>query len=243
MADHPQKPTNPRAPSGRPLLWVMAALVVAAAVVLVLLLFRAGEKVAPRPSPEISEAPVGAAAVGSSVITPVERTPRRTGPPPSSPPGAPSALPTIDLFAGDAPELISRAREVTNREVPLSGARLKELYQFGKDHPGDARPHLLMGADSMNRQWYGFAVDHYVRAQKEDPRARQDSRMLQDLAHIAGDEHYASRAGDALRDIYGPSGITAVEDAIAEAGAKGDMARVERLTACASSLSAPAASR
>jgi hypothetical protein len=243
MADHAQKPTNPRAPSGRPLLWIMAGLVLAAAVALVLLLSRAGEKAAPRPSAEILEAHVGAVAAGSGVISPSEKTPRRTEPPPSSPPSAPSALPTLDLFTSDAPELISRAREVTNREVPLSGARLKELYQFGKDHPGDARPHLLMGADSMNRQWYGFAVDHYVRAQKEDPRARQDSRMLQDLAHIAGDEHYASRAGDALRDIYGPSAMTAVEDAIAEAGAKGDMARVERLTACASSLSAPAPPR
>lgn len=242
MAEEARKPTNARAPSGRPLLWVMAGLVLAAAVVLVLLLTRAEEKPTPRPKAEIPTLPL-AVVGGSQVTMPSGGASRPSDPRPSSPASAPSALPTIDLFTTDAPELISRAREVTNSRAPLNGDRLKELYQFGKDHPGDARPHLLMGADSMNRQWYGFAVDHYVRAQKEDPRARQDSRMLEDLAHIAGDATYASKAGDALRNIYGPSGMGAVEDAIAEAGAKGDMARVERLTACASTLSAPAAPR
>lgn len=161
--------------------------------------------------------------------------------PPPAPRPASSALPVVDLFEGETLELLRMGREVTNRGAPLNSARLKEIYQFGKDHPGDARPHLLMGADAMNRNWYGFAVDHYVRAQKEDPRARQDPRMLRDLVKLAGSEHFATQSGTAIRDVYGPDGLAAVEDAIAEAGSSEDMGRVERLSALARSLSrAPA---
>jgi hypothetical protein len=207
--------------------------------VLVLLLSPAQEKARARASREFPEPPPEGASPRSGASTTAEKLPSLARPAPLLPPSAPSALPTLDLFTGDAPELITRAREVTNRGDSLSSTRLKEVYQFGKDHPGDARPHLLMGADSMNRKWYGFAVDHYVRAEKEDPRARQDPRMLRDLVQVAGDQTYAARAGDAIRDIYGPLGIIAVEEAISEAGSKGDVARVDRLTACERSLTAP----
>jgi hypothetical protein len=154
-----------------------------------------------------------------------------------------SSLPPLDLFQGEPLELLRMGRDVTLRGAPLNSERLKEIYKYGKEHPGDARPHLLMGADAVNRNWYGFAIDHYVRAQKEDPRARQDPRMLQDLVKLAGSEHYAAQSGAAMRDIYGAAGISPVEDAIAEAEAKGDAPRVERLTALARSLSETPAPR
>jgi hypothetical protein len=155
------------------------------------------------------------------------------------PASAPAPLAPLDLFGPDAPELLGMGLKVVERGGILSSARLKEIFQYGREHPGDARAFILMGADSMNRGWLGFAVDHYTRAQKEDPRARQDPRMLRDLVQVAGDEHYGARGAAALGSIYGPTAVTAVEDAIVEAGGKGDMARVARLTELSRALSSP----
>jgi hypothetical protein len=140
-----------------------------------------------------------------------------------------SASPPVDLLAGPLPEALEIAKTVTGRGKPLAAARLKELYEYGKAHPGDARPHLLMGTDSMNRGWYGFAADHYVRAVKEDPRARTDPHVLADLVKIAGDKEYAKRGESALAEIFGEAANAALEEAITAAGAAGDTARVDLL--------------
>jgi hypothetical protein len=161
--------------------------------------------------------------------------------PPEARAEAPKAapLPPIDLFAAAAPELLQKTHEVTMRGEMLPVDRMKELYQLGKDHPGDARPHLVMAEDAMNRGWNAFAVDHYTRAQREDPRARQDPRMLKDLVSIAGGKHDASKASDAIISIYGQAAISAVEDAIAAAGDRGDQDGVQRLAALSGTLAGP----
>src|SRR6185369_8040202 len=98
--------------------------------------------------------------------------PTAVAPPAPAPAPAPtpsaSASPPVDLLAGPLPGVLEVGKTVTARGAPLAAGRLKELYEYGKTHAGDARPHLLMGTDSMNRGWYGFAADHYVRAVKED---------------------------------------------------------------------------
>jgi hypothetical protein len=117
---------------------------------------------------------------------------------------------------------------------------MKELYQLGKDRPGDARPHLVMAEDAVNRGWDDFAVSHYVRAQKEDPRARQDPKMLKDLVALASAKRSSAKAVDALASIYGPAAVPAVEEAIAAAGDKADPAVLERLEALSRRLASGA---
>ena len=138
-------------------------------------------------------------------------------------------LAPLDLFAGDVPEVLKMTHQVTAGGGQLALGRMKELYQLGKDHPGDARPHLVMAEDAMNRGWEAFAVDHYTRAQREDPRARQDPRMLKDLVAIASGKREPAKAASALVSIYGAAAVPAVEEALAEAGDKGDLTRVEQL--------------
>jgi hypothetical protein len=149
-------------------------------------------------------------------------------------------LPSKDFFSSDAPEALRKIHEVTVSGGLLAMDRMKELYQLGKDHPGDARPHLLMGQDAMNRGWQAFAVSHYERAVKEDPHAREDPRMLKDLVDIAGGKREAVKGASALSSIYGAAAVPAIEDALAAAGDKGDTERVEKLEALSQSLGAKA---
>jgi hypothetical protein len=147
-------------------------------------------------------------------------------------------LAPLDLFSGDVPEVLRMTHQVTAEGGQLALGRMKELYQLGKDHPGDARPHLVMAEDAMNRGWEAFAVDHYTRAQREDRRARQDPRMLKDLVAIAGGKREPAKATAALTSIYGAAAVPAVEEALAEAGDKGDLTRVEQLANLSRELAA-----
>ena len=85
---------------------------------------------------------------------------------------------TVDLFSGPAPEVISRGHDIVERGGRLHSKRVKELHELGKQSPGDARPHLVLALDSMNRGWYGFAISHYKRAVTENPDAAKDPHVM-----------------------------------------------------------------
>jgi hypothetical protein len=138
-------------------------------------------------------------------------------------------LAVVDFFTAEVPEELRKMHEVTSSGGLLALPRMKELYQLGKDHPGDPRPHLLMGQDAVNRGWDAFAIGHYQHAVREDPRARQDPRMLKDLVDIAGGKSEPAKAAKAITDIYGAAAVPAIEDAIAAAGDKSEADRVDRL--------------
>jgi hypothetical protein len=239
MSDHESKSESARPRrSANPVAWLAAALVAAAFVAFVVWPRPDAREARPsetkaEPAPPAEPAPVQ-----------FEKTTAAAAPAPARPRA--SAAPTIaalaplDLFAGDVPEALRMTHQVTAAGGQLALERIKELYQLGKDHPGDARPHLVMGQDAMNRGWEAFAVDHYTRAQKEDPRARQDSRMLKDLVLIAGGKREPAKGSAALVSIYGAAAIPAVEEALAEAGEKGDERRVQQLANLSQELARPA---
>ena len=141
-------------PSGKPLVLGAAALVVAGAAALFALLPRkaptqrsaasavpeAPAPVEPAPAPVSKPPPVRSAA---PVLRPASVAPATSSPP-------------VDLFAGEQPELFAMGQQVLEQKGRLNVARLKELYEWGKAHPGDARPHILMAIDSMNRDWWAF---------------------------------------------------------------------------------------
>ena len=228
--------------SATPTAWTVGAL--GAAALAMFVWSRQGGSTPPRAATRAEPEP-------SVEARPVQQAERGTTPKPAAAMSAaarprPAAVATVaplaplDLFAGDVPEVLKMTHQVTAGGGQLALGRMKELYQLGKDHPGDARPHLVMGEDAMNRGWEAFAVDHYTRAQREDPRARQDPRMLKDLVAIAGGKREPAKATSALVSIYGASAVPAVEEALAEAGDKGDVARVEQLASLSRELARPA---
>jgi hypothetical protein len=136
---------------------------------------------------------------------------------------------TVDLFAGPAPEIISKGYQFASEGRMLRSDKVKEVYEFGKQHPGDARPHIILGIDSMNRGWYGFAVGHYLKATQQDPRAKKDPRVMEDLLSVAGNQHYSDKAHEALAKIYGREALPAAKQALADATSEGNAVRTEHL--------------
>lgn len=222
------------APSGKPLI-IGAVILVAAALGLLFSILPATHP----PLPPRSAAPEEREPAAAEQPAPVRAA--APSPPASAPPPVRAqvpVLPTVDLFVGDVPELLRMGKEVIDRGTPIASHKLKEIFQYAKDHPGDARGYLLMGNDAMNRKWFGFAAEHYESAQNADPRARQDPRMLTDLVRIASEPEYASQGETLLARIYGRYAVTAVEDALAAADGRGDRATVDRLTALSARLAA-----
>ena len=222
--------------SGRALIWVAAALVFAAGLTLFALLPTSPPRTASatnvsEPAPERESAAVPTTPP-SAVAVPA----RAPSAPVVTAPAEKAPLKPVDFFGADAPEALRKMHEITSSGGVLALPRMKELYQLGKDQPGDPRPHLLMAEDAVNRGWDAFAVSHYERAVHEEPRARQDPRMLKDLVAIASGKSEAAKAVKAITEIYGAAAVPAIEDAIAAAGDKGEADRVERLSALSQAL-------
>jgi hypothetical protein len=216
--------------SGKPLVWGAGILVLLGCGLLYALWPRAQpeKKTSPRSEPAAVETPAavapGARAESAETQRPAaKREPQRSVV--AEPP-----LPPLDLFATPGPEIIDVPHGIVARGGTVNMMKLKEVYQYAKDHPGDARPHLVMAGDAINRGWYDQAIGHYVRAAKEDPRARQDERMLRDLIKAAGREHSAEAAGDAVAQIYGRAAVEGVRAAVDQATADDDDGRMTRLT-------------
>jgi hypothetical protein len=64
--------------------------------------------------------------------------------------------------------------------------------------------------------------------------------MLKDLVLIAGGKREPAKGSAALVSIYGAAAIPAVEEALAEAGEKGDERRVQQLANLSQELARPA---
>lgn len=237
---HP--PQDPR--SGKILIWGAAALVALASLGIVVLLWPEPD----RPHPQATEPPAATTAAPSAgldltnmaeLVTP-EEVPEAPAPAAEAEtvPAPSPTLEAIDLFAEPAPEIISRGHEFAAAGRPLRSSKVKMVYDYGQSHPGDARPFLILALDSMNRGWYDFAIDHYRKATREDPRAKQDPRVLRDLLKMSGKKYQSAKARDAIVEIYGAQALPQVNSALSEAEAQGDDYLVEALVALKSRLDA-----
>src|SRR5688500_8361581 len=61
--------------------------------------------------------------------------------------------PAVDLFAGEMPDFMATLHARVLDKKPLGAPQQRELYEYGKKNPNDARPQLLLAWDSMNREW------------------------------------------------------------------------------------------
>jgi hypothetical protein len=219
--------------SGRILLLVAAAAVIASILVVLLLwpsdkarIAAEAERSARSRAQELDWAPQEQLVRPSEIAVPVAQGERA---PDAAVAEIDPTAETVDLFAGPAPEIIERGHQFADSGRPLHSKRVKELYDFSKAHPGDARPQIVLALDSMNRGWYGFAAGHYKKAFEEDPRAAKDPRVLRDLLKIAGRRHDSDRAREALAAIYGRDALVPAQRAMAEASERGEEATAERL--------------
>jgi hypothetical protein len=136
-----------------------------------------------------------------------------------------------DLFAGPMPDFMIEAHTRTLDKKWLDVRMQKQLYNYGQEHKDDARPQLLLGWDSMNREWYGIAVRMYRIAYRADPRAKHDPSMLRDLLFIASryDKTEFREATEIIRTAYGEEALPRIDEEISALRSRGEIARSERL--------------
>lgn len=233
--DTPAPAPTPR--SGRMLLWVAAGGVLAAGAVAIALI--------PRDTPggkartvAMEEPPSPDEWMPTSELVLEDEAPEDDGladppvpdtPSPAAPPPEPEAGAASSLFDAPAPELISKGYEFASRGQRLRATKVKAIFDYGQEHPDDARPSLILAIDSLNRGWHGFAAKHYLKAYQKDPRVRDEPRMFEDLLSMVGKSRDAAPAADAIVEIFGPEALPEVENGLAEATAQGDRYRAEQL--------------
>jgi len=139
----------------------------------------------------------------------------------AAPPPVPQAE-TVDLFSGPAPEIIWRGHDIVDKGGRLHSKRVKQVYEFGKEHPDDARPQIILALDSMNRGWYDFAIGHYRKAVEANPEAAKDPRVMRDLLTMSTKKYQSKKAQAAVVDIFGAAALPAVQAKLDDALADGD---------------------
>ncbi|MFW6050941.1 MAG: protein kinase domain-containing protein [Myxococcota bacterium] len=144
----------------------------------------------------------------------------------------PGAMPD-DPWSQPMPDALARVRRrlVSGRAPSQSADRM--LRAYGREHPGDPRPYLLLGQIFVKRGWRSDAVEAYELAHQRDPVARGDPRMLEDLidlaVHPAGKVSY--RARRALKRIYGQEAVPAIESRLEREGESDRAGRLRSLQA------------
>lgn len=172
-------------------------------------------------------APQDAGRRSSSIAIPI-RSDARVPPEP----GDPFAT---AMFDGEAVELLNDARLRVSRGARMPASMKLALYRYGKEHPEDARPQLLLAFEETRLEWWRAAIGHYERALAADPRTRSNPKVLPDLLRMISTRE-RDRAAEAIRKHYGGEAKPAIEAAIRAAGAAGQNHRVEQLESLRKSL-------
>lgn len=176
--------------------------------------------------------PAASAPVPSAAIAPAAAagTPAPAAKAATAAPAAEPAL-DVDLFAGPMPDFMTEAHTRTLDKKWLNVEMQKKLYQFGQEHKDDARPQLLLGWDSMNREWYGIAVRMYRIAYRADKRAKHDPSMLRDLLFVAGryDKTEFREATAIIQEAYGEEALPRLDEEISAMRMQGNLKGSERL--------------
>lgn len=186
------------------------------------------------PEPTSDPEPAAAPAEPATAATP-EPEPEPAAAAPAEPAAAaeepPPAAEGADLFAGEMPDFMAELHMRVLDKKRLGAHQQKQLYEWGKEHPDDARPQLLLAWDSMNRNWEGIGVRMYRIAFRADPRAKDDPSMLRDLLAVASkyDKTEYREAAEIIEEAYGEQALPRVDQAIARNRAEGKRRAVERL--------------
>jgi hypothetical protein len=136
-----------------------------------------------------------------------------------------------DPFVGELPTLIADARTKQLAGELLDIDVQRPLFEYGKSHPSDPCPWLLLARDSMAREWGGFAGSQYESAIQADVRVIDLPYVLSDLLIVAseytGVEQQA--ALDLIVDVWGRAAGQEIDLALVAAEVRGDDAALKNL--------------
>jgi hypothetical protein len=211
----------------------LVILLVAVVVGLLLFFFQGPQKLPGEPLPAAAPAPV-AAAPAPAVTVPDAGAPVVAEPAPEPRPEPP------DIFAGEAPDVITRNHIRLIDGQTISYDETKRLYDYGVEHQDDPRPQLLLAWDAMQRGWDGMATRLYVKAYKADPRVKELPRTLRDMVSVAMrfDKVEGREAVAAIKDIYGKDALDVVDEMRLDARERHRDQWVQRLDALEAALRA-----
>jgi len=158
--------------------------------------------------------------------------PTRPAPKPAAAAPAEPVVADSDLFAGTMPDFMVDLHARVLDKKWLGAPEQRQLYEFGKQNPKDARPQLLLAWDSMNREWDGIAVRMYRIAYRADRRAKDDPTMLRDLLTVASrfDRTEYREATEIIKEAYGSDALPRIEEVIGKYTAAGEVERAARLS-------------
>jgi eukaryotic-like serine/threonine-protein kinase len=140
-----------------------------------------------------------------------------SGPEPADPAGGNDALhlAVANPWDAPAPAPLAEALQAFRDNGDLSNAELRNVRQLARQHPEDPRPHLLSGHVYFARRWRSDAIERYQLAHQVSDHAAGDPRMLVNLVVMAAaPAPLGPRAAEALRVMYGPRALGAVDRAL-----------------------------
>ncbi|MCB9596255.1 MAG: serine/threonine protein kinase [Sandaracinaceae bacterium] len=161
-----------------------------------------------------------ALAAGGAILALVLRSP--DAPPPAPPAVIPRPAPAppeggrllappvmaVDPMASLPAELVpARHRLAAGRRLDQTTRVV--LARYNRDHPQDARGHLLLGRHFTESRSLSYALPEYERALELDPEGRRWAPVLPDLLEHARSERYHAAAVDLIASRYGAEALPA----------------------------------
>lgn len=140
--------------------------------------------------------------------------------PAASEPLAPGATagaeraPARDPWRRPIPSSLRKILDMSKAGGRGSERAFKALRAYNREHPGDARGHLLLARLYWNRGWRADALAQYELAARIDPTARGATGMLEHLVGSLGRPATAERAASLIAALYGGEALDAVDRAL-----------------------------
>ena len=125
----------------------------------------------------------------------------------SAPASKPSeAVPLVaeesSFWEDPLPEPLAAAQDRVMAGETLDNQTLLDLRRYGNEHPDSPHPWLLIGHTYAERHWYSDALEHYDRAYRADPVARDDPFIAGNLVIMLTQPSVADEALELARELY-----------------------------------------
>jgi cytochrome c-type biogenesis protein CcmH/NrfG len=133
-----------------------------------------------------------------------------------------------DPWRAATPKALRRMRTRIAAGDRGSERMLSDLRRYNREHPDDARGHLLLARLFLNRGWFDEVTTQYQRAFARDPSSRGDPHMLRNLLRAAANEGSSARASELVQAVYGREALAAIAEARTRAPPE-ERARLDRL--------------
>jgi serine/threonine-protein kinase len=134
-----------------------------------------------------------------------------------------------DPWRAGIPRELRKAFASIEKKERGSKKMIALLRRYNRDHPQDARAHLLLARMFVNRGAWDEVLNQYQAAYDNDASSRGDRRMLPDLLRAVRAANSPARAIAMIQSIYGREAVETVDRARSAARAPHDQARLDLL--------------